>query len=111
MPAASAEASRPPSEDESSPGIAGSNDNASGVGKSPSLLSNTHCAAPATRAIDTCLLPAVGDSSDETDVLPYAEVVIACACDVLTPTDAMARTEPSPLTLFGFVVAALMEVR
>ncbi len=51
------------------------------------MLSSTHCAAPATRAIDTCLLPAVGDSSEATAVLPYAAAVMACACDALNPTD------------------------
>jgi hypothetical protein len=92
MPAASADGSSPGS----SPGIAGSIDHASGVGNPPPFLSSTHRAASAVRAIDTCLLPAVGDSSDATVVLPYAADVMACACDTVTPTEVIAFSAPAP---------------
>ncbi len=72
------------------------------------MLSSTHCAAPATRAIDTCLLPADGDSSDATVVLPYAAAVMACACDAVTPTDVIACSVPRTGTAtFGAVVRLL----
>ncbi len=80
---------------ERSPGIAGSSDHAAGVGKSLFLfLSSTHHAADATRVIDTCSLPAVGERSDATVVLPYAAAVMVCACELLTPTDVRARSAP-----------------
>ncbi len=73
------------------------------------MLSSTHCAAPATRAIETCLLPAVGDSSDATVVLPYAADVMACACDAVTPTDVIAfSVPPTGAVTFGAVVRLLL---